>query len=294
MLSAARRATLTLTLLLGACGLRDPAPPGAEPGPESSAAPGAAQPGMAPPAQPDASVPEPAVVPPQPAPLAAELRVFVLSGGGWHDFAQNLARLLPAVAARVPLTYTEFALGPSDLARPTSVRMLAAADLPAECDVLLVYTQGDLALPEGLFERLVGFVRGGGGLVALHSALDTFPHEPQASTWSALLGGRFESHPPYGDVLVELALPGHPVLEGLPSPWPLRDEFYHLRDVEEERVELLAGVSPAGGPRRPVAWLREEGDGRVAATILGHGRESHESPEFQRLVAQMLVWAAGD
>ena len=225
---------------------------------------------------------------------AGHLRVWVLSGGGWHDFAKNLHALLPTVAQIQSMTFTELPLGPEDLARPTSLRMLEAGDLSAECDVLLVYTQGDLALPDGLFEKLVGFVRGGGGLVALHCALDSFPEEAHAATWQALVGGRFERHPPYGEVLVQVVLPGHPIVARLPSPWLLKDEFYHLKDVTADRLELVTGVSPEGGAVRPVAWTREEGRGRVAATILGHGVDTHGDPDYQRLVAQMLAWAAGD
>src|SRR5689334_23674762 len=83
------------------------------------------------------------------APQAARpLRLLVLSGGGYHDFAGNLAILLPAVAARLPLAWTQVVLKPADKATPAERAVLDAVDLSARFDVILDYTQGDLALSD--------------------------------------------------------------------------------------------------------------------------------------------------
>ena len=218
------------------------------------------------------------------------LRVLVLSGGGFHDFAGNLSRLLPAVAARVPMTLTELTIDPTEPASSTSLRALEDADLAAEFDVVLDYTQGDLPLSGAVKDKLLAFVHGGGGLVALHCAADSYPGW---DGWDDLLRGRFERHPPFGDIVVAVSDKHHVVVAGLPPEWILKDEFYHLKNCDwNDKQVLMSGTSPEGGDLRPVTWLREYGAGRVVYTILGHGRETHGDPRFQQLVAQALCWAA--
>lgn len=283
------RPAVLLLVLLAACGEAEVSPftytlDGAPPAADDPAVEPAA------PAPDDGFVPplERAVEPSR----AGHLRVLVLSGGGYHDFAANLSRLLPAVAARQSMTLTELALNPADGAAPTSRRYLEEADLPAEFDVILAYTQGDLALPDPLRERLLAFVHGGGGLVALHCALDS---HPGWAGWDDLLRGRFERHPPYGDVVVKVCDAAHPVVAGLPQEWALRDEFYHLKDCawDDKRV-IMVGTSPEGGELRPVTWTREHGAGRVVCTILGHDQGAHGDARYQQLVAQALAWAGED
>jgi uncharacterized protein len=43
---------------------------------------------------------------------------------------------------------------------------------------------------------------------------------------------------------------------------------------------------------KPLAWTRTEGQSRVVYLQLGHDRQAYENPNFQRLVAQSIQWAA--
>jgi type 1 glutamine amidotransferase len=265
--------------------------PAPQPAPVAPAAPAAQPPAVAPvaeaPPADDGPPPLDRAVEPR---RSGQLRVLVLSGGGYHEFAGNLSRLLPAVAARVPMTLTELTIDPTAPASATSLRALQDADLPAECDVILDYTQGDLPLSDAVKDKLLAFVRGGGGLVGLHCAADSYPGW---AGWDDLLRGRFERHPPFGDIVVAVSDRNHVVVAGLPPEWILKDEFYHLKNCAwDDKTVIMTGTSPEGGELRPVTWVREYGAGRVVYTILGHGRETHDDPRYQQLVAQALCWAA--
>jgi hypothetical protein len=230
----------------------------------------------------------------EPLPAAGPLAVLVLSGGGYHDFAGNLATLLvggtPDAAVLPAARFDIVRLAPEG-GDALPDWLLDGSRVP-EHDVILAYTQGELGLPPAAREALLAFVRGGGGFVGLHCAADSHPGWAE---YVAMLGGRFESHPPFGPVVVGVDVPGHPVTAGLPATWELSDEFYHLIDHDPTAVtRLMSGTSPAGGELRPVTWVRSEGAGRVAFTILGHGKTTHADPRFRRLVAQALVWAAGE
>ncbi|HZL99091.1 MAG TPA: ThuA domain-containing protein [Planctomycetota bacterium] len=224
------------------------------------------------------------------------LRVLVLSGGGYHDFDGNLKLLLDGLPVPAGTHWSFLSLGDDSadgVSRALRLRQLESLELPGEHDVILAYTQGELGLSPTAKDKLLAFVRGGGGFVGLHCAADSHPGWAE---YTAMLGGRFESHPPYGEVTVQLtpAAERHPVTRGLPDRWSLKDEFYHLTDLQlGDATLLMTGVSPAGGEPRPVAWAKPYGQGRVMYTILGHGPEAHSDARYRKLVAQALLWAGG-
>jgi hypothetical protein len=225
------------------------------------------------------------------------LRVLVLSGGGFHDFAGNLKTLVEHMPVPADTHWTFLPLGDDSsdgVSKALRLRQLEALELPGEHDVILAYTQGELGLSPTAKDKLLAFVRGGGGFVGLHCAADSHPG------WDAyveMLGGRFESHPPYGEVTVRLtpSAATHPVTRGLPDSWTLPDEFYHLQDLHlDDATLLMTGISGAGGEeKRPVTWAKTYGEGRVVYTILGHGPDAERDARVQQLVAQALLWAGG-
>lgn len=224
-------------------------------------------------------------VPPRP------VRVLVVTGGGYHDFVGNPQLLLDGLRAETDLHFDGSArLGEGAPDAAGVLALLAAPDLATRYDALLLYTQGELGFTDAQQLNLAKAVANGLGIVALHCALDSHPNWPAGDM---LLGARFESHPPFGEIEVTLDIGDHPVSAGLPTSWSLRDEFYHLRKVKlEDAAVLMTGISPAGGARRPVTWAKSYGEGRVVATILGHGPETHADPRYRRLVAQALRWVA--
>jgi len=256
---------------------------------------GAADAGRAPPASRDPQADAAAA----PAGAAARLRVLVLSGGGYHEFGRNLDALLAALAVRGPFDFTRLRLGPDApgaayeaSASDQAARAVFGSDaLRKDFDVVLAYTQGDLKLSGDEKYQLIRFVRGGGGFVGLHCAVDSHLIWEE---YIELCGARFVSHPPFGPIHVRIDDAAHPITAGLPVEWDLTDEFYHLQDWEQgAQTVLMSGVSPAGGDRRPVSWCRPYGKGRVAVSILGHGPEVHGDARYQQLVAQALLWSAG-
>ncbi len=224
-------------------------------------------------------------VPPRP------VRVLLVTGGGYHDFEGNPRLLLDGLRAETDLHFdTSAKLGEGAPDAAAALSLLAAPDLGDRFDALLLYTQGELGFTDAQQLNIARAVSQGLGVVALHCALDSHPNWPAGDM---LLGARFQSHPPFGEIEVTVDIGDHPVSAGLPTSWSLRDEFYHLEKVKlEDAAVLMTGISPAGGARRPVTWAKTYGEGRVVATILGHGPETHADPRYRRLVAQALRWVA--
>jgi hypothetical protein len=155
---------------------------------------------------------------------------------------------------------------------------------------------------------LFDFVRGGGGIVLLHTtfAMGATWDDPHADELLRLAGGLLgpESRRAPGErFLVEVEAPTNPITNGLPRSWeqPVDDKFVHLRwhpdasphvlaTVVDEPEAYLGGayyairglpgpplstdeevrLLPGVGERHPVAWTNAYGEGRVFALMLGH------------------------
>jgi type 1 glutamine amidotransferase len=136
------------------------------------------------------------------------------------------------------------------------------------------------------------FVRSGGGMLALHTAVICFDGDP---AWKELCGASWDwatsSHPPAGRVTVRVTDAGraHPVTAGLEG-FVVEDELYGDLDHVDGLVPLLVGTQD--GATHPVLWGRELGRGRVVTDLLGHGPASITHPAHRRLLARAAAWVA--
>jgi hypothetical protein len=106
-----------------------------------------------------------------------------------------------------------------------------------------------------------------------------------------MVGGKFETHPPFGELKIQRVAGSHFILEGI-KDFTIRDEFYHLIDCPlEEKHILLVGKSPKDNLTRPVAWTKRYGKGKVFYTVLGHAPESIRNPHFLRLIHRAVLWS---
>ncbi len=135
---------------------------------------------------------------------------------------------------------------------------------------------------------LLGFVRDGGALLGLHNATDTFKNSAQ---YIRAIGGSFVTHPPQLDITVEYVDAAHPVVRDLP-PFTVHDELYQM-EWDPANVHLLAQTHSYEGKATPLAWVRQEGDGRVFYLSLGHNREVYDDPNFRQWVERGARWALG-
>lgn len=137
------------------------------------------------------------------------------------------------------------------------------------------------------------YVRGGGGLLALHTAVICFDGDP---VWHALCGAswRWErsSHPPAGPVHVEVTEAGrsHELTRGA-ADFVIEDEAYGFLDEDDDLDPLL--MTEHGGRTHPLLWARTVGDGRVVTDLLGHGPASFEHRTHRTILARAAAWATG-
>ena len=152
-------------------------------------------------------------------------------------------------------------------------------------DGIFNYTT-DRDITESQWEALAGFVRGGGAYIGIHNATDTFENKQEALR---LIGGHFITHPPQLDIPVEIVDPDHPVTQGV-RPFTVFDELYVLESWPED-YHLLARTPTADG--QPIAWVREEGKGRVFYLSPGHNAAIFDDPDYAKFLRRGAQWATG-
>ncbi len=165
---------------------------------------------------------------------------------------------------------------------------------------VLFYTTGELPLSPAQRTALMAAVEGGKGFVGIHPASDTFYAWPE---YGALVGGYFDGHPWHEKVRVRVEDRDHAATRYLDGAFDIVDEIYQFRaPYDRSRVHVLLSLDPETldlkreGVKRTdrdfaLAWTRQQGQGRVFYTALGHRPEVWADPRFLVHLAGGIEWA---
>jgi type 1 glutamine amidotransferase len=152
------------------------------------------------------------------------------------------------------------------------------------------------------------YVERGGGFVGVHG---TAGDPIYFWDWYAdtLIGARFEGHPitkQFQDARVVIDDSAHPVAQGLPADWTMKDEWYSFQSSPRAAgAHVIATLDessydPAGWAKQslrmgdhPIAWTNCVGRGRMFYTAIGHLPGSYAEPHVVALMEQGVAYAAG-
>lgn len=170
---------------------------------------------------------------------------------------------------------------------------LATADLSPYEVILQNYCNWDRPpISSSARSRLLTFVRAGTGLVVVHFANGAFLDWPEYRKLARRVWVEGKSgHDPYGTFGVRV-LREHPVTWGVPN-FETTDELYFNQEGDERVTALVSAVSKVTGKEETLAFVYEEGKGRVFQTLLGHAAESIRAPGHAELLRRSVAWVAG-
>jgi type 1 glutamine amidotransferase len=185
------------------------------------------------------------------------------------------------------------------------------------------HTPEGLRWPKDVEQAFEDYVRGGGGVVFLHSANNAFLNWP---AYNDMIGlgwrdpsfgpglsvnedgtvtvipkgsGLAPGHGPRHDFQVHVADHQHPITSGMPAVWMHPSEqLTHGQHGPAQGLTILTyAKSEVSGLNEPMDWVRNYGEGRIYTTMLGHTWVNEPNPDlacagFQTLFARGVEWAA--
>ncbi len=139
---------------------------------------------------------------------------------------------------------------------------------------------------------LLNYVKNGGNVVALHFACSSFQEWDEYAVllgrvWKQGVGG----HGPYGEFSVNIKKKDHPITKGI-SDFKTEDELYAKLSGDAEIEVLASAYSDWSGKVEPIVFVKSYGKGRVVHNVLGHGLDSKQNPNYQKLLTRGVEWAA--
>jgi putative membrane-bound dehydrogenase-like protein len=203
------------------------------------------------------------------------VEILVLGHESEHHNSEKLMMYLstPLFQKGINLTYT------TDLADLNEDNLY-------NYDGLMIYANHD-SIGAAQEAALKEYVQSGKALIPIHSASYCFRN----SDWYVgAVGGQFSEHGD-GKFTASIVDKEHPAMQGL-AEFETWDETYVHTAVNPDMQVLMERVE--GSKREPYTWVRNEGKGRVFYTAYGHNEETWKQPEFQKLVANGILWAVGD
>ena len=110
-----------------------------------------------------------------------------------------------------------------------------------------------------------------------------------------LVSGMTRGHDKYGEFEVVVTDASHPVMQGVPARFKIKDELYNFipDPTGPERHVLATAKSPASGKEFPIVWVVKHDKARILCNTLGHDGQAHELPAYQTLLQNSVRWLAG-
>lgn len=244
----------------------------------------------------------------------SSLRTLIITGAapyGYHPWERNIALIEPRLEA-FDFTRLEY-----HIARGLEDWRKWEGDYRDYDAIVIIYYWSQA--PEMELEKLDRYVRDGGGLVIVHSALAGFWKQEIFDQWTGIAyrerdanyghslafdetgqrlilppgEGGGSAHAPIQPFQIHTHDPDHPIMNGLPETWMQSDDelYYNLRGPNTN-VHVLAVAEGPGNIYAPQAWVREHGTGRIFCLTPGHHEPAASSVGFVTLLARGIEWAA--
>ncbi|WP_326763840.1 ThuA domain-containing protein [Streptomyces sp. NBC_01591] len=219
-------------------------------------------------------------------------------------FTRAVGYVHASIPAGIQMFKEEAAAGGFELVETADPAVFDTAKLEDFDVIVMLQNSGMVWDTDAQREAMQSYVRGGGGVVAIHNTLDMGIEETFPWWDEAINGGvHMPAHSP--GVLqgtAKVADRVHPSTAGLPERWERPEEWYNFDRNPRGDVHVLVTAdettyNPGGsamGADHPISWCRNTVGGKVWATAMGHDTASYSEAAFRTHVMGGVRWAAGN
>jgi type 1 glutamine amidotransferase len=210
------------------------------------------------------------------------IKVLLVGGGSSHDFNKWFRDADTAILSEGGLAATNYTDQPAAIAGALK-------------DIDVLYQSSNQKMDDkDLRKAIVDFADAGNGLILVHAGL--WYNWPDWTDYNRVLaGGGAKGHDKFGEFEVNVDLPDHPVMKGVPATFKITDELYYSKFEEQGTpVQVLATAkNTTTGKTFPSVWIVKHPKARIVAIALGHDGKAHDLPAYRTLLRNALTWAAG-
>ena len=139
---------------------------------------------------------------------------------------------------------------------------------------------------------LTTYLRNGGGLVALHWAVDNFHDWPDFADVLGRVWQEGVSKEEHGQFHVHIRDATHPITRGMQDFDTSEQEAIHYRLRGKAAIHVLAVAKTESGDNAPVMFTHDLGKGRVFFSPFGHSAAGRNNPGVQAMIVRATEWAA--
>jgi len=233
---------------------------------------------------------------------APPIRVLLITGGGYHDYAAQKDILKAGIESRIHAVVDQVHV--DDTSSRPRLPIYDRPDYARGYDVVIhAECAGGIDDPAVIATVLQPHRDGIPG-VNLHCAMHSYRfgdyHQPVAdgaanAVWYEYVGLQSTFHGPQEPIAVHYLKTDDPVTRGLADWTTGKEELYN-------NIRLLPGIVPlARGVQRVegrdvdaiVAWTHLYRGTRVFSTTLAHNNATVADPHYLDLVARGILWAVG-
>ena len=148
--------------------------------------------------------------------------------------------------------------------------------------------------PDFVKEGILQFLKEGGGLVVLHFAVANCQKwRDSIDIFGAMWVSGKSTHRPYHRFRVDMKDETHPIVKGI-RPFITDDELYFNLLMRPDMHVIMTGNEERFGHTvaEPLLCTHYVHNARCVYFALGHNVKSCEPPEFRKILAQSIEWAA--
>ena len=206
-------------------------------------------------------------------------KVLIVGGHASHDFDRWFNKEDTKTLQKDPPISVHYTDRPQDI-------------IPALAHIDVLYlSQNQKMADEKTNLAIEAFANRGGGIVLVHAAIWSNWIKNWPNYYRDIVGGYSQGHDRYGLFDVKVVNKQHPVTQGFPDTFQIKDElYYHHVNPQGNKIKVLAqAYSKQKKTTYPTVWEVLHPKTKIICITLGHDGAAHQDEKYFQVLLRRAV-----